>query len=59
MRALKARVIYNANIQRRPLRSEAEKRASGGGPFGPERTGMTGYVSPQLSTCSTLRRGLP
>ena len=25
----------NANIQRRPLRSEAEKRPSGGGPLGP------------------------
>jgi len=33
--------IVNANIQRRPLRSEAKKRPSGGGPFGPQRTGMT------------------
>ena len=32
----------NANIQRRPLRSGAEKRPSGGGPSGPERTAMTG-----------------
>src|SRR5690606_25549705 len=32
----------NANIQRRPFCSAAEKRASGGGPSGPERTGMTG-----------------
>src|SRR5690554_3100013 len=28
-------VMHNANIQRRPLRSEAEKRPSGGGPSGP------------------------
>ncbi|MFT7336682.1 MAG: hypothetical protein ACI92B_000001, partial [Marinobacter maritimus] len=35
-------LIHNANIQRRSLRSEAEKRPSGGGPSGPERTGMTG-----------------
>ena len=33
--------LHNANIQRRPLRSEAEKRPSGGGPLGPERTAMT------------------
>lgn len=33
----------NAKIQRRPLRSEAEQRPSGGGPPGPEQTGMTGY----------------
>jgi hypothetical protein len=32
----------NANIQRWPLRIEAKKRSSGGGPSGPERTGMTG-----------------
>ncbi len=36
---------FNANIQRRPLRSEAEKRPSGGGPSGPERTEMVGYVT--------------
>jgi len=29
-----------ANIQRRPLRGEAEKKPSGGGTSGPERTGM-------------------
>ncbi|WP_152525384.1 hypothetical protein [Marinobacter sp. EN3] len=35
-------LAFNANIQRRPFCSAAEKRASGGGPSGPERTGMTG-----------------
>ena len=43
-RCLTAGGVHVANIQRRPLRSEAEKRASGGGPSGPERTGMTGYT---------------
>lgn len=37
-------VTSNAFVQRRPFCSEAEKRASGGGPLGPERTGTIGYV---------------
>ena len=57
----------NANIQRRPLRSEAEKRPSGGGPSGPERTGMTCYMmdtaTPSQSSSSSsifrLFRGFP
>jgi len=31
----------NAFVQRQLLRSEAEKKLSGGGPFGPEQTGTT------------------
>jgi len=35
-------LMPNAFVQRRPLRSGAEKRASGGGPSGPERTATVG-----------------
>ncbi len=34
----------NAFVQRRPFCSEAEKRASGGGPLGPEQTGTICYT---------------
>jgi len=48
--------VHNAKIQRRPLRSEAEKRPSGGGPLGPERTGMTGYAKKIDATAATLKK---
>lgn len=44
-RCLTAGGVHVADIQRRPLRSEAKKRPSGGGPFGPEQTAITGYMT--------------